>query len=351
MSSKALRWILPLLLLIGGSGVCFAQNTNSGDIRGTVTDSTGALIPGVTVTVLDIDTGVSKNYATDQAGLYDTSSILPGDYKITFTKQGFGTLVRGPVTLPVGYITINAALKVGSTAEQVTVTSDVPLLQTESGSQTTTLESQTLTKLPLVNEDFANFMILLPGAVGSASNAPTTTNPGMVAAVDGNLPYTNILNDGVSMVAAHSDNVSTVGEMDSVGELQISESTFSAQYGVGGLVISKITRSGTNKFHGDAYEYVRNNFFNSPIHSYSSGAEPPVPLLRYDDFGGSVGGPVLKKKMFFFFNYDQILNHGAANTSLQTVPTDGTNSTRTSWAATFHRLRERSTIQPRKPLP
>lgn len=316
-------WSGMVVLLIMGACCTrgtYAQNTNSGDIRGTVTDSSGALIPGVTVTTVDVNTGVSKRFVTDPAGLYDTSSILPGSYTVTFAKQGFETQVRGPVTLDVGYLTINATLQVGSTTTQVVVSTEAPLLQTESGSQTTTLESQTLTKLPLVTEDFANFMILLPGATGSASNAPTTTNPGMVAAVDGNLPYTNILNDGVSMVAAHSDNVSTVGEMDSVGELQISESTFSAEYGVGGLVISKITKSGTNTFHGDAYEYARNDFFDSRQHSYS-GPASPVPLLRYDDFGGSIGGPIVKKKMFFFFNYDQILNHGAANTSLQTVPT------------------------------
>ena len=298
-----------------------AQNTNSGDIRGTVTDSTGALIPGVTVTTLDIDTGVAKSYVTDQAGLYDTSSILPGNYRVTFTKQGFETLVRGPVTLPVGYITVNATLKVGSTTQQVTVTSDVPLLQTESGSQTSTLEWKQMAEMPLVNQDWSNFIVLLPGATGSASNG-NTSSPGMVAAVDGNLPYTNVLSDGASMIAAHSDNtLSSAGEMDSLGELQVSESSFSAQYGVGGMIISKITKSGTNKFHGDAYEYLQNDFFDSPVHNYSpGGAEPAVPVLRYDDFGGSIGGPILKKKIFFFFNYDQIVDHGAANQSLQTVP-------------------------------
>ena len=219
-----------------------AQNTNSGDIRGTVTDNTGALIPSVTVTVLNLDTGVSKGYVTNQDGLYDTSSILPGEYKITFTKQGFETFVRGPVALDVGYITVDASLKVGSTSEQVTVTTDVSLLQTESGSQTVTLESRQMAGLPLVNQDFAKFMILLPGTTGSASNASTTTNPGMVSAADGHLPYTNILNDGVLMVAGDSDNVSTVGEMDAIGEMQISESSFSAEYGVGGLVINKITK-------------------------------------------------------------------------------------------------------------
>jgi hypothetical protein len=317
-------WSGIVVLLIMGACCtrgAYAQNTNSGDIRGTVTDNTGALIPSVTVTVLNIDTGVSKDYATNQDGLFDTSSIVPGHYTVTFTKQGFETLVRGPVTLNVGYITVDASLKVGSTTTQVTVSTDVPLLQTESGSQTVTLESRQMAGLPLVNQDFAKFMILLPGTTGSASNAPTTTNPGMVAAADGNLPYTNILNDGVSMVAGHSDNVSTVGEMDAIGEMQISESSFSAEYGVGGLVINKITKSGTSKFHGDAYEYAQNNFFNSRRHNYSTGPKPAVPILRYDDFGGAIGGPILKKKMFFFFNYDQILQHGGANTSLQTIPT------------------------------
>lgn len=326
-SDKALAWVLPILLalgalMFGGNELCFAQNTNSGDIRGTVIDASGAVIPNVKVTVLNIDTGVSTSYVTNQVGLFDTSSILPGRYKITFTRAGFESLVRGPVTLDVGYLTINANLKIGSTSQEVTVTTDAPLLQTESGDQTTTLESKEMTELPLVNQDWSNFMILLPGATGSGSNG-NTANSGMVSAVDGNLPYTNVISDGASMIAAHSDNtLSSAGEMESIGELQISESTFSAQYGVGGVVISKITKSGTNSFHGSAYEYLQNDFFNSHVYNYSNGGTaPPVPLLRYDDFGGSIGGPILKRKMFFYFNYDQIVNHGAANQSFQTVPT------------------------------
>ena len=88
------RQVLPLLLILG-SGACFAQSTNSGDIRGSVTDATGALIPGVTVNVLNVDTGVSKDYPTNQDGLYDTSSIVTGSYKVTFSKDGFEKLVRG----------------------------------------------------------------------------------------------------------------------------------------------------------------------------------------------------------------------------------------------------------------
>src|SRR5271163_2008650 len=127
-------WVSTLVLAFG-SGVCFAQSTNSGDIRGSVTDPTGALIPGVTVTVLNVDTGVSKDYPTNQDGLYDTSSIVTGSYRITFTKGGFGSLVRGPISLEVGVTTVNAELRVGSATQSVEVTADVPLLQTETSEQ------------------------------------------------------------------------------------------------------------------------------------------------------------------------------------------------------------------------
>ncbi|HEY6373170.1 MAG TPA: carboxypeptidase-like regulatory domain-containing protein, partial [Candidatus Sulfotelmatobacter sp.] len=113
------RCVLPLFLVLA-SAACLAQSTNSGDIRGTVSDSTGALIPGVTVTVANVDTGVSKDFTTNQDGLYDTSSIVVGSYRITFAREGFERLVRGPVSLQVGTTTVNAELKVGATSQEVT---------------------------------------------------------------------------------------------------------------------------------------------------------------------------------------------------------------------------------------
>src|ERR1700674_3380836 len=148
-----MRWVLPLLLAFGG-GACFAQSTNAGDIRGTVTDSTGALIPEVTVTVLNVDTGVSKDYPTNRDGLYDTSSIVTGSYKVTFTKEGFEKLVRGPITLQVGFTTVNAELNVGSTAQSVTVEADVALLQTETSDQSVVLSDKTMGELPQVGPDW-----------------------------------------------------------------------------------------------------------------------------------------------------------------------------------------------------
>src|ERR1035438_1640425 len=123
---NGMRWILPLLLIIG-SGVCFGQAVSSGDIRGTVTDTSGAQVPGVTITVLNVETGVSKEFVTNQDGLYDTSSIVADHYKLTFKKVGYQTLVRGPLTVDVGLTNVDAQLKVGEVSTSITVTTDVPL--------------------------------------------------------------------------------------------------------------------------------------------------------------------------------------------------------------------------------
>jgi hypothetical protein len=332
-----MRRTMPLLLLIIGSGASVAQTQSSGDIRGIVSDASEAVIPDATVTVLNVDTGVSKDYTTNQSGLYDTSSILAGNYTITFSKQGFEGLVRGPVTLNVGYITVNAVLKVGSTTEQITVSTDVPLLHTESGDQTVTLESKEMAQLPQVTQSWENFVGLLPGTSGQSGAASIS---GQAPASNGNLPYHNILSDGASVSFEHTDNAFTQGGFESLGELQVSLSSFSAQYGVGGMVINQITKSGTNQFHGSAYDYLQNDAFESHPHFYGIGTSPAIPILRYNDFGGSIGGPILKKRMFFYFNYDQIVDHTGASNSVQTIPTtavmggDFTSDTRTIYDPT-----------------
>jgi hypothetical protein len=317
---KMQRWVLPLLLTFG-SGVCFGQSTNSGDIRGSVTDATGALIPGVTVTVLDVDTGVSKDYPTNQDGLYDTSSIVTGSYTVTFTKEGFEQLVRGPITLEVGITTVNAKLQVGSTKQTVTVSTDVPLLQTETSEQSTTLDSKSMSQLPQVTQDWENFMILLPGATGTVGGSQGSSNPGQEVAINGNLPYSNILADGASTTLSHSQNANPA-VFETVSELQINTSNFSAQYGVGGVIFNQISKGGTSQYHGSAYDYFQNNALTAYPYEFGTPASQlgPIPFLRYNNFGFSVGGPILKKKMFFYFDYDQIVDHGNSS-GYNSVPT------------------------------
>jgi len=313
-------WGVPLVLALGNV-FCLAQATNAGDIRGTVTDATGALIPGVTVTVVNVATGVSNTYTTNDAGLFDTNSIVTGSYTLTFKKDGFETLVRGPVSLEVGFITVNAQLQVGTTSQEVTVTSDIPLLKTENSEQSTTFEAKSMSQLPQVaggpGVSWENFIILLPGATGNSDASQGSSNPGQVAAVNGNLPYSNVLADGASTTLSHSQNANPA-IFESVQELQVSTSSFSAQYGVGGVIFNQISKGGTNQFHGSAYNYFQNDALTA--HSYFQTG--PIPFIRYNDFGFSFGGPIVKNKMFFFFAYDQVINHGNSTSNPpNSVPT------------------------------
>jgi hypothetical protein len=301
-----------------------AQNTNSGDIRGTVTDTSGAVIPGVTVTVTDVDKGITQTFTTDGAGLYETGSIVPDHYKLTFTKQGFTTLVRGPITLDVGVQGINAQMKVGSTNEQIEVTTDVPLLNTESGAQEQTLTAQTMAQLPQVGADWENFIWLQPGATGTPENSSTAVQPGGGAtAVNGNLPFESYLADGATTTLPMSTN-SDVTIFETTAEVKISDSGFSAQSGIGNVVYNQITKGGTDRFHGAGYEYFQNNALNAA--PYAFGQKGSVPFLRYNNFGFNVGGPVWPHKMFFFFDYDKTLDHGGAANGFITVPTATTAS-------------------------
>jgi hypothetical protein len=332
---NGMRWILPRLLvcalLAAGGGVCLAQNTSSGDLRGTATDKTGAVIQGATVNVTDVDRGVTRTYETDGSGLYDTGAIPEGHYKLIFTKDGFQTYVRGPVTLTLGIETVNAVLQVGQTSVQVTVTTDVPLLNTESGSLEPTLEAETMDELPQVGSgngggaDWENYIQLIPGAVGTPENQ-NGVGPGQggtvgtTASINGNLPYASYLQDGATTTLPMSEN-SDVTVFETTAEVKVSTTAFSAQNGLGAIIYNQVTKSGTDKFHGALYEYNQNDFFNAASYAFGTGS---VPRLRFNNFGGAVGGPVLPSKIFhksfFYFDYDHTINNGTGNTQFLTLP-------------------------------
>ena len=320
---QTIRWILPLLLVIFGSGASFAQNTNSGDIRGTVTDATGALIPGVTVTVKDVDKETASVYVTDGAGLYDTGAIVEDHYLITFTKEGFETFVRGPITLELGIVTVNAQLPVGKASQEVVVTTDVPMLSTESGAQEGVMEADTIVNLPQVGglngggADWENFIILLPGSSGAPENSSNNLTAGMATSINGNLPFASMLQDGATTTLPMSQN-SDVTVFETTAEVKVSATGFSAQYGVGDVVYNQITKSGSDRFHGAGYEYFQNNALNAATYAFGTGT---VPVLHFNNFGGAVGGPIIKHKMFFFFDYDRTIDHGGASTGFSTEPT------------------------------
>jgi hypothetical protein len=298
--ASALQALLVATLFLCMAVAGFAQSTNSADLRGTVTDTTGAVIPGAKVTIINTETGVTLEFTTNDAGIYDSVSIRPGKYRIIFNKEGFGKLLRDGVTLDVGVLSIDAQLAVGSSQQEIQVTAEAPLLKTETGDQSETLRSTIMAQLPNIGQDWQSFEKVLPG-FSNANNA----NGAM--SINGNMPmYFNIMADGGSVILPHSNNFD-VAIFETVQEVQIQTSTFSAQFGIGGAVFNQISKGGTNQFHGAGYEYLRNNFFNSR-NTFS----PAVSLARWDNFGASVGGPVIKNKMFFYFNVDKIINKGGS---------------------------------------
>ena len=256
-----------LLLVVAQVGL--AQNTNSSDIRGTLTDSTGAVVAGVTVAVTNSDTGLVSTFVTNSDGLYDTNSILPGNYTVTFSKEGFQKLVRGPFPLQVGLVTVNGELKPGSIQEVIEVKSEAPLLKTENAQVDTTFSTEQLTYLP--SKDPANgwtsLLQMLPGATstpmgGNGGGQGDLSNPGLDQAVAGSMPYfSSYLVDGGSIWLPHSANIDQ-GESETVAEVNVITSTASAQYGGGGTVFNVISKSGTNQFHGALYEYFQNDDLN-----------------------------------------------------------------------------------------
>ena len=324
--NRLFRLALACCLVVCMAGPALSQSRSTGEIRGTATDSSGAVLPGVTVTVLNIDTGVTATFVTNNDGLYDTVSTPTGNYQISFEKAGFKKLVRGPITLEVNTITENATLGVGAVSELVSVSAEAPILETESAQQAATLSIQTLNDLPqtgagITGNDWANFTAYLAGgqstAHGRVSEGSGAWNAGDAIALNGNMPnYANFLADGATTQLPVSNNNDNM-VMDTVQEVQINTSTFSAQYGLGGAAFNQVSRSGTNAFHGDAYEYWQNNILNAATFFGHN-----VPYLRYDEWGGSVGGPIIKNKLFVFFNRDKIYDFSGANQGFTTVPTD-----------------------------
>jgi hypothetical protein len=310
MRKTCIAMTLGVAAVLSQGSYAFGQSTNSGDIRGIATDATGSAIPDATVTVENLEKGITSSYTTNGAGLFDTGPIITGPYKITFTKDGFAPFVRSGVNLQVGTITINAALGVGGVSQEVVVTTDVPLIKTETGEQSTTLDAVEMQHRPNVGQDWQNFIKFLPGTTGTSQFGAT----GQGLSSNGNLPYNSVMADGASSSLSHSGNAD-VSVFESVQEVQVSTSAFSAQYGQGGVIMNQISKGGTNQFHGSVYEYAQNDFLNARSFFQTSKG-----YSRFHNFGGSVGGPILKNRAFFYFNADKIINL-SASTGYITVPT------------------------------
>lgn len=309
--SAAALWLA--VLLVGWiAPTARGQNKNAGEIRGTVTDASEASMPGVEVTIINVNTGVKVQLTTNAAGLYVAPSVIAGNYTIVFAKDGFRRLVRSGIALGVETITVNARLEVGALAQEVAVSAAASLVQTESAERSSTLVESLIKEMPLVGNNTYNLTALLPGVNNGSGNNASGASVGF----NGTAGYQgNFMLDGGSNVRPISQNLGAVPPVETIGEIDFRTSNFGAEYGNGLAVVSVLSKSGTNQFHGSLFEFAQNNIMNA--RNYFALTVTP---FRWNQFGGTVGGPIRRDKTFFFLSYQRLLQVNYA-ASYYTYPT------------------------------
>jgi len=304
------------------TAAAWGQATNSADVTGSVTDSSGAVVPGVTVVVNDLDKNVERTFTTNNSGIYDTGPLVPADhYLIIFKKDGFTSVQRGPMTLTSGVIGLNVQLTVGQSSQTVVVQEQgAPLLETSTAEISQTVPQETLQSIPQTGgtPDWQSFLTFLPGTRGNGTNNNSAGMGGV--SVNGSMPFSNALMDGASTSSPMSNNVINTPIFDTIAEVKMSDSLFSAQYGTGGILYNQISKGGTNQFHGMGYDYFKNTALNATPFGFNGVAGRNAPI-HYNDFGGNFGGPVIKNKIFAFFALENIVSHGTGAVSFISVPT------------------------------
>ena len=307
--------LVVLSLVAGSTGTLLSQNANTGEIRGLVTDPSGAVVPGVEVTITNVLTGVSTRTTTNASGIYDAPTLLSGTYSVTFSKIGFRTFIRKGITLGVQVIDVNATLSVGSVSQRITVTGATPLVQTATSESSTSLSTKEVYDLPNVSMQWYGLTNLMPGTAPGAVN----NFGGTQASVNGSAPYTSnwLVNGASAMYTTDNNNPDVVNDtpMDYIAEVKADTNSFSAEYGLGSSVFNVITKTGTNQWHGSLFEYLENTAFNA-----RNFFEPSTSPYHFNEFGGTVGGPIKQNKAFFFFSA-QDTRYVTYSPTFATVPT------------------------------
>jgi Carboxypeptidase regulatory-like domain/TonB-dependent Receptor Plug Domain len=300
------RWWLAFVfsvLLVANSR---AQITTSA-VNGTVTDGTGAVVPGASISVVNTATGVEYRAITDGQGAFHVTQLPPGSYTLQVSKTGFQTQNIQAFKLFVDQqFQQNITLAVGQTTQTVSVSAASLLLDTQASNQEQVIENQQIDDMPLNGRDVLQLAQLSAGVTpitqGMSSPASQWTGTQTVAVVIAGMREddNSYLYDGIETRNAWYGAAGLLPSPDNVQEFNVEQSGAPAEYGDGGAFINVITRSGTNQFHGTAYEYIRNNDFDARNY-FDVGAAPP---FHQNQFGASFGGPVKRNRMFFFGNYE-----------------------------------------------
>jgi hypothetical protein len=315
------------LLLVFGVGASRLNAQATAAISGTVTDSSGAAMADAQLQAKNNGTGITATTTSDAQGRYRFPDLLIGDYDLTASKMGFQTVARKGLTLTVGSQPVaDFQLPVGAQTQTVTVEGQVSQVETQSTAVGALVESKQISDLPLNGRNFTQLLTLAPGvtqiAPGAAGAGSTFYGNGTKYSIAGSRPsgqayllddqdMTNFWNNGPG-----AGGLGTALGVDAIAEFQTLTNTYSTQFGGNGAVINASTKSGTNAFHGSAFEFLRNNKLEARNEFDGGSTAPP---FRRNQFGGSVGGPIKKDKIFFFANYEGLRQFRAISTQV-TVP-------------------------------
>ena len=321
-SARAFVVVFAILLL---SHPCAQAQFDSASVLGTINDPSGANVPSATVQLLDLAKGVTVTRQTDGNGNYEFTNVLPGDYSITVTAAGFETAQTARFTVTVGARQrVSLALKLGGNTQTVTVSGAASQLETDTSDRGETVRSRETVNLPLNGRSYADLSTLVPGVRESLLEVLSLPSRDASYNVNGlNSMVNNFQLDGIDNNAYQSanqgySNEAIIPSPDAIQEFKVETDNYSAEYGrAGGAIINATIRSGTNQFHGVAYDYLRNTVLNAYGPFIGTGVKP---TLVQNQFGGTFGGPIKRDKLFFFGDYEG-LRHIDHSIQTAVVPT------------------------------
>src|ERR1700692_4516918 len=317
MTSSRLQTLLFTVVLVLATSLSLSAQSTYGTVDGTVLDPSGATVAGAEVTLTNTGTGEKHTQPTGNEGAYQFVNVIPGEYRLDVDKPGFKHYKHDNVVVQVQQDThIDASLTVGQQSETVEVTAETPLLQSETSSLGQVVEQRKADELPLNGRNIFNLIIVSPAAVaqGGSGGSPVGQNPFSW----GNYQIGgSFANQGAEYLDGQPLNIGYINlpiiipTQDSVGEFKVQYSNLGAEWGkFSGGVVNLSTKSGTNTWHGSAYEYFRNKVLNANEYfnkqtELLSGAKNEAPPWTQNQYGFQVGGPVIKDKTFFYVSWEQ----------------------------------------------
>ncbi len=315
------RYLLAIVLLLMGTPALLAQSS-TGSILGVVQDASSAVIPDAQVTVTNTATNISKTTTSGSDGSFRVDALQPGPYKVTVVKDGFQTSNLTNLTLEVTQqLRANATLQVGAQTQEISVSSDtVPQVDTTQSALGGTVNAQQVAELPLNGRNFIDLALLQPGVANNARNGPSSLLGQFFSSNGAPIRSNNVMLDGAPMMNVKGTTGSAVGTtlgVDGIQEFRVLTNSFGAQYGISlGSQTIIASKGGTNQFHGDVFDYLRNNDLDA--RGYFAKREPK--LIR-NSFGGAFGGPIKKDKTFFWGVYEGIRQVQDIVTTINDIPT------------------------------